>query len=103
MHTMKELETNRALPITSKTEGFVLIKKRRINESRIHSASCWSLHVTFHYSKVAERKLGGSKSKQRYYFSKSIDELKEKMKPEVNKDVGNLMHMCSQCRDNACI
>ena len=97
---MKELESNRTVPITCKTEGFVLIKKRRINKSRIHLASCGSLHVTFHYSESAEHKLGNSKSKQRYYFSESIDALKEKMESDDNMDVENLVHKCGQCHNN---
>ena len=99
MSMMKELKTNKTLTITCKSEGYVLIKKRPMSKSRIHSASCYLLHLQFHMSDIKE--LGNSKAKQQYYFSKSIDKLKEKMKSHANRDIKNIVHKCSQCRNKA--
>ena len=98
---MKKVKNNRTFPISCKSEGYVLIKKRPMSKSRIHSASCYLLHHMFHDSNLSKHEFGNTKDKKRYYFASSIDILKKIMKSHANRDIQNIMHKCSQCRNKA--
>ena len=92
---MKELKSSRELKNACKKKGFILIIKKPIKNSRIHSTSCYSLHNGVYGSNFSEHDLGESKAKALYYFSEIIDELTKKIKSDAIRDIENLL--CAKC------
>ena len=91
---MKELTRDKLGDACTK-KGFILIAKKPIKKSRIHYTSCYSLHKGEHDPVRPTRGSDKPKAKIRYYFSDFIDELKEKIKSDANRDIENLL--CTKC------
>ena len=90
---MKQLKTSGDLRTAREKPGFLLLKRRPLGKSCIHTLACGSIQLL---SIGEDRQLGRGKARQEYYHCETWEEAVEGWAELVSKH--NKPKPCGKCR-----